>query len=296
LGGVAMQGSASYNATGNTAIGYAAHYLAGSSTYNASVGYATGYNMAGGDYNSLFGSHAGYDVTSGQFNTIIGYNTGRGITTGSNNTIIGGQVIGLSSGLTNNIIIADGSGNRRINVDSNGHVGIGSVPNGARLHVSQTVAANIGIDARATNNIGVYALSQGSYGIQAESNTNYGIYGRTNSASYGGVLGYTANSLTYGIVAFANNWSFYGNSSTYVSGYARSDSGVRTNQVCDVNGNYCNIPSQITAGASCTGGRVHMQVWATTGCAPTLYQCRNGGEYVVAVLGDQCAGGGSGGP
>jgi hypothetical protein len=62
----------------------------------------------------------------GSDNTAIGYNTGRGITTGSNNTILGANVTGLSATLANNIIIADGSGNRRINVDSSGNVGIGT--------------------------------------------------------------------------------------------------------------------------------------------------------------------------
>lgn len=47
-------------------------------------------------------------------NTALGYNTGRGITTGSGNTIIGAQVTGLAAGLTNNIIIANGTGSIRV--------------------------------------------------------------------------------------------------------------------------------------------------------------------------------------
>ncbi len=49
-----------------------------------------------------------------------------GIITGSANTIIGANVTGLAAGLSNNIIIADGNGNRRINVDATGNVGIGT--------------------------------------------------------------------------------------------------------------------------------------------------------------------------
>jgi hypothetical protein len=57
-------------------------------------------------------------------NTAFGYNTGGGIIYGTGNTILGANVTGLSTGLTNNIIIADGEGNRRINVDNNGNVSI----------------------------------------------------------------------------------------------------------------------------------------------------------------------------
>ena len=43
-------------------------------------------------------------------NTALGANTGRGITTGSGNTILGSNVTGLAAGLTNNIILANGTG------------------------------------------------------------------------------------------------------------------------------------------------------------------------------------------
>ena len=47
----------------------------------------------------------------GKNNVAVGYQTGRGITYGSGNTIIGANVQGLTAGLSNNIIIADGAGN-----------------------------------------------------------------------------------------------------------------------------------------------------------------------------------------
>ncbi len=56
--------------------------------------------------------------------------------TGINNTIIGANVTGLAAGLSNNIIIADGSGNQRINVGSTGNVGIGTTSPASRLYVS----------------------------------------------------------------------------------------------------------------------------------------------------------------
>ena len=48
--------------------------------------------------------------TEGNNNTAVGYNTGRGITTGSGNTILGANVTGLAAGLSNNIVLANGTG------------------------------------------------------------------------------------------------------------------------------------------------------------------------------------------
>jgi hypothetical protein len=73
-------------------------------------------------------------------NTALGYNTGRGIIYGTGNTILGANVAGLAAGLTNNIIIADGAGNQRINVDSNGNVGIGTTSPTAVLHLKAGTA------------------------------------------------------------------------------------------------------------------------------------------------------------
>jgi hypothetical protein len=124
----------------NMALGQQALYTNVSGSYNVSMGYralhkcTTNYNTAVGYQalsestglgNSGFGTQAGYDITSGTYNTCIGYDTGRGITTGGKNTVIGAQVSGLSSSLSNNIIISDGDGNVRIQVNSSGNVGIG---------------------------------------------------------------------------------------------------------------------------------------------------------------------------
>ena len=98
----------------NMAIGtYALNQLSTGSG-NVAVGNLTLFN-AQGNYNVGIGGNALYDVTggviAGRGNIGIGYNTGRGITTGEYNTIIGASVTGLSSSLSNNIIIADGVGN-----------------------------------------------------------------------------------------------------------------------------------------------------------------------------------------
>jgi hypothetical protein len=47
-------------------------------------------------------------------NTALGKSSGRGITTGSGNTILGANVTGLAAGLTNNVIIANGTGSIRV--------------------------------------------------------------------------------------------------------------------------------------------------------------------------------------
>lgn len=59
----------------------------------------------------------------------------------------------------------------------------------------------------------------------------YGVKGRSSNASYGGVIGYTADSSKYGILGHANAYSLYGNSDIYVSGNitAYSDQKLKTN-------------------------------------------------------------------
>ena len=81
-----------------------------------------------------------YELTTGSDNTVLGWDSGRGITTGSSNTIIGANVNGLASGLSNNIIIADGAGNQRINVNSSGNVGIGTTAPLSSLSVAGNLA------------------------------------------------------------------------------------------------------------------------------------------------------------
>jgi hypothetical protein len=84
----------------------------GTAESNVAIGTQAGKNFEGNN-NIALGDRAGLDITTGNTNTILGANTGRGITTGTSNTIVGSQVTGLSSGLSNNIILADGDGNIR---------------------------------------------------------------------------------------------------------------------------------------------------------------------------------------
>jgi hypothetical protein len=131
----------------NSAMGYAALYSNTTGYQNSAMGYAALYSNTTGYRNSAMGMYALLDLNitaddgSGN-NTAVGYNTGRGIVTGVNNTIIGANVTGLASTLSNTVIIADGSGNQRIYVDSGGNVGIGTTSPGYALEVNGTFKAN----------------------------------------------------------------------------------------------------------------------------------------------------------
>jgi hypothetical protein len=92
-------------ATGNTAL--TMNTTGGSNT-------ATGDNALEvntiGDNNTANGEGALTNNTTGSNNTALGYQSGLGITTGSGNTVLGANVTGLAAGLTNNIILANGTG------------------------------------------------------------------------------------------------------------------------------------------------------------------------------------------
>ena len=88
----------------------------------AFAGDTTGYwgKTDEGWYNIGMGAHSGEDITTGQRNSLFGYGTGLGITTGSSNSVFGANVTGLAGGLSNNIILADGDGVVRLQIDDTG--------------------------------------------------------------------------------------------------------------------------------------------------------------------------------
>ncbi len=89
---------------------------------NLGIGFGSLYNLTTGYSNISIGGSSMYDQVSGNNNTVIGFLTGRGVKTGNNNTFIGSNISGLSEGLSNNIIISDGSGNKRFRVDATGNI------------------------------------------------------------------------------------------------------------------------------------------------------------------------------
>ncbi len=138
------------------------------------------YHNSTGSYNTAIGSSSLYDNTTGSNNTAIGYNTARGITTGVANTILGANVTGLAASLSNNIIIADGDGNQRINVTASGYVGIGTTtPIGILDLVSGSGRLIVG-------NIVAGAGPQMAYlpTITLQSTQNTGPYGWTGSTRF----------------------------------------------------------------------------------------------------------------
>lgn len=148
-----------FNTSGNynTAIG--ALHWSETGSGNTGIGNSLGRNVNGND-NTAIGSGA-FDIAGntdrafGSNNTGVGAGTGKGLNGGNGNTLIGGEIgwgdansgsFPLPASLANNIIISDGRGNRRINVNATGQVGIGTdTPSNQLTIVRGTSAAAIKI-------------------------------------------------------------------------------------------------------------------------------------------------------
>ncbi len=153
----------------NTFTGFAAGISNTIGSSNTFTGMNSGFGTTTGIGNSYFGRSAGYYATTANNNTILGFGTGYGIISGSHNTILGANVVGLSPTLSNNIILADGAGNRRINVNELGNVGIGTTTPNYLLHVNgevfvpnKTGAFKAGFYSSISETDGGYALVQGN--------------------------------------------------------------------------------------------------------------------------------------
>lgn len=102
---------------------------------------------------------------SGFWNTAVGYNTGIGITTGISNTIIGANVTGLPADLSNNVIIADGAGNRRINVIDNGFIGLSTTTPNSGVHITTSLSLSY------VSVTSVYTVLSTDYTVDCTANT-----------------------------------------------------------------------------------------------------------------------------
>jgi len=172
LGVSALASTTSANA--NVAIGYNSMNLLTSSIGNVAIGYNSmgasavtggnnntiGSNSAGaltsGQRNNMYGAGVGNNLTTGSYNNFLGYRSGLGIVTGSYNTVLG-NIEGLPSDLHKNIIIGDGFGNRRINGDSSGNIGINTITPTQRLHVNGRVRIDTLTSGAATDSIVVWS-------------------------------------------------------------------------------------------------------------------------------------------
>lgn len=114
-----------FNTLGDNVDGY----------YNIAIGALANEANVHGAENITIGVGAAATAT-GSNNTIIGSQSGGGLTTGGSNTIIGRDVTGLSGGLSNNVILADGAGNIRYQDNA----GAASIP--GSLDVTGLVGAN----------------------------------------------------------------------------------------------------------------------------------------------------------
>jgi hypothetical protein len=135
----------------NTAIGKESQTLATGSS-NTSVGWAALETLGVGDGNTAVGNLAGANLITGTGNTFVGDSAGSGITTGSGNTIVG-KAIGLTAGLTNTIILADGIGTQRLNITNTGLVGMGTIAPAAKLHLISSEANTFPVEIN-TNSVG----------------------------------------------------------------------------------------------------------------------------------------------
>ncbi|UKB86155.1 tail fiber domain-containing protein [Chryseobacterium sp. MEBOG06] len=153
---------------------------------NVGVGGDTYRMLPGGRGNTAIGGSAGYSLnTVNNYNTFIGFRAAAGLVSGKSNTIIGANVSGLPASLSNNVIIADGDGNRRINIDQNGNIGIG------------TNTPKFPLDIR---------LKTSAWPLPVSSITYYGI--SPDSGSFDGMLT-TYSNYTNDIGAFNANTSIY---------------------------------------------------------------------------------------
>lgn len=110
------------NTTGYANVAIGGLFFNTTGYYNTAMGPGSLQNNTTGYYNTAIGGGvlggALSNNTTGNNNTALGYNTGQGIETGRANTIIGANVTGLTSSLSNTIILADGDGNQKFIIDS----------------------------------------------------------------------------------------------------------------------------------------------------------------------------------
>ena len=151
-------------ASNNTAVGYQAGYSNTTGTNNTIIGYQAGYYNVNSD-STLIGQSAGFNLSysgTGR-NTFIGFLSGSSVTSGRYNTILG-SYNGNQGGLdirtsSNNIVLSDGDGNPRMQINGSGSVLVGTTAgdtsnttgitqqlysNGAYITVGKTSSAGNG--------------------------------------------------------------------------------------------------------------------------------------------------------
>jgi hypothetical protein len=136
---------------GNIGIGYSPLSSNTVGAENLAFGYVSLYNNLSGTGNVGVGGVTLTSITTGNYNVALGYATGNGIVTGSYNTILGANVSGLAAGLSNSVILADGTG--RIALQSTGQTT--TVLNDATISFPNVTTAAAGASSAAFGTAGV---------------------------------------------------------------------------------------------------------------------------------------------
>ena len=192
--------------------------------------------------NSTFVGKSSGNIATGSDNQFFGRNAGRLVTSGSYHTILGSHDGNTIASLNNQVIISDGAGNPRINIDNTGNVWIvssrtssdyatgalvvnGGVGIGGNLNVQGTVFFG------ATQITGTpYSLMIAGNTIPSQLSTNSVIYGQQIGSGTGVATPFGVRVTIYG--ADASNTPTTSNDVTligYRTGY--SGPGARTTAV-----------------------------------------------------------------
>jgi hypothetical protein len=263
----------------NTALGSQAGNKITTGYRNTSIGYRSFNALTTGIENVSVGAYNAEDITTAKWNTIIGYNTGRGITTGDGNTIIGAQVSGLSSSLSNTIILADGQGNQRLVMNSTlATIGTDASINGLRVGKgtgNQTFSTAVGTEVMTATVTGNYntavgyralrlvtsgadnttlgyntgaAITTGGYNTIIGSRSGSGITTSSENTLIGASIGVTTGNANTIVGSFAGNVLTSGGNNTYMGWYA----GVNATTSALNTGIGYNALGNITTGANNT--------------------------------------------
>jgi hypothetical protein len=141
----------------NVAMGYQALYSnATGSGRNTAIGNVAGFSLTTTTQCTFVGDFAGYGVTTGSDNTFIGRAAGYLVTTGAKNTILG-EYTGNQGGLdirtaSNYIVLSDGDGNPRFQINASGNI---FAPN-----VYLTVSTAVSGAVFGSDDVGFFTLSQ----------------------------------------------------------------------------------------------------------------------------------------
>jgi alpha-tubulin suppressor-like RCC1 family protein len=109
------------NGAENTVIGYNAMTSATGASSNTAMGSSALSSNLISNNNTAIGYQA-LNLTTGNTNTALGFQAGAALTTGSNNTILGSYSAASFATSSYQVLISDGGGNLRMNINQNGAV------------------------------------------------------------------------------------------------------------------------------------------------------------------------------